>query len=202
MCNCQPYFACILCFFFNLHPNYPQAPLLYAQHLPNRRGSERWDTKVLCVVVCPLMEGESFLKWVRIWGKQSEKRRRFGQIAQINQVPPKTVVTPSSTWFFWDLEMGPKVRSWYIKTLTFKLSKGSHRLTRPSRWFCNNFPKSKLLFRSLIWADWPIDDPLMTRWRFNTVTLPFLFSSVSYLSRRWTFFLLFNVSSCGFSMDR
>ena len=202
MCNCQPYFACILCFFFNLPTNYLWAPLLYAQHLPNLRGSERWDTKVLCVVVCPLMEGESFLKWVRIWGKQSEKRRRFGQIAQINQVPPKTVVTPSSTWFFWDLEMGPKVRSWYIKTLTFKLSKGSHRLTRPSRWFCNNFPKSKLLFRSLIWADWPIDDPLMTRWRFNTVTLPFLFSSVSYLSRLWTFFLLFNVSSCGFSMDR
>ena len=134
--------------------------LLFCMH----NISQTWEvlkgeTQRSCVV-CPLMEGESFLKWVRIWGKQSEKRRRFGQIAQINQVPPKTVVTPSSTWFFWDLEMGPKVRSWYIKTLTFKLSKGSHRLTRPSRWFCNNFPKSNLC--SGVWYG-PID-PLMTHW--------------------------------------
>ena len=45
-------------------------------------------------------------------GKAERKnRRRFGRIDQITQVPPKTGMTPSSTWFLRDLtfENGTKI---------------------------------------------------------------------------------------------
>ena len=117
--------ACIVCLFSNLPTNYLPRLLLYAQHFPNLRASERWDTKVLCSVSAPIDRRESFLKWVMIQGGQRKKTVKNLGNSRFKSKTPKTVMTThisplvSTVPVQWQFEIRPKFWPYHFTTYYF-----------------------------------------------------------------------------------
>ena len=85
--------ACIVCLFSNLPTNYLPRLLLYAQHFPNLRASERWDTKVLCSVSAPIDRKGKFSE-VGDDSGGAEKRLKICATHPLRVKPPKPLWQP------------------------------------------------------------------------------------------------------------